>query len=77
MFEQEKDVEDFIITSLDSQEKSRSPPLGLEGKSDGKSESATSFVFTVSEHRLARVSVSLHLSLSLSPPGFVFCHLRT
>ncbi|DAA32976.1 TPA: hypothetical protein BOS_1476 [Bos taurus] len=32
----EKDVEDFIITSLDSQEKSRSPPLGLEGKSDGK-----------------------------------------
>ncbi|XP_059746203.1 pericentrin isoform X11 [Bos taurus] len=33
----EKDVEDFIITSLDSQEKSRSPPLGLEGKSDGKS----------------------------------------
>ncbi|XP_060252112.1 pericentrin isoform X11 [Ovis aries] len=34
----EKDVEDFIITSLDSQEKSRSPPLGLEGKSDGKSD---------------------------------------
>ncbi|XP_061280060.1 pericentrin isoform X12 [Bos javanicus] len=34
----EKDVEDFIITSLDSQEKSRSPPLGLEGKSDGKSQ---------------------------------------
>ncbi|MXQ82217.1 hypothetical protein E5288_WYG010980 [Bos mutus] len=33
----EKDVEDFIITSLDSQEKSRSPPLGLEGKSYGKS----------------------------------------
>nr|XP_020732764.1 pericentrin isoform X5 [Odocoileus virginianus texanus] len=33
----EKDVEDFIITSLDSQEKSRSPPLGLEGKSNGKS----------------------------------------
>ncbi|XP_043330588.1 pericentrin isoform X11 [Cervus canadensis] len=33
----EKDVEDFIITSLDSQEKSRSPPLGLEGKNDGKS----------------------------------------
>ena len=48
MFEQEKDVEDFIITSLDSQEKSRSPPLGLEGKSDGKSESARNFVFTVS-----------------------------
>ena len=76
MFEQEKDVEDFIITSLDSQEKSRSPPLGIEGKSDGKSESATNFVFTVSEHRLARVSVSLHLSLSVSP-GFVFCYLRT
>ncbi|KAJ1070593.1 hypothetical protein K5549_003572 [Capra hircus] len=34
----EKDVEDFIITSLDSQEKSRSPPLGLEGKSDGKNQ---------------------------------------
>ncbi|CAN0530581.1 unnamed protein product, partial [Rangifer tarandus platyrhynchus] len=45
--QREKDVEDFIITSLDSQEKSRSPPLGLEGKSDGKSESATNFVFTV------------------------------
>ncbi|XP_032943897.1 pericentrin isoform X2 [Rhinolophus ferrumequinum] len=29
----EKDVEEFI-TSLDSQEKSRSPPLGLEGKGD-------------------------------------------
>uniref|UniRef100_A0A4W2E210 Pericentrin/AKAP-450 centrosomal targeting domain-containing protein n=1 Tax=Bos indicus x Bos taurus TaxID=30522 RepID=A0A4W2E210_BOBOX len=57
----EKDVEDFIITSLDSQEKSRSPPLGLEGKSDGKSESATSFVFTVSEHRLARVSALLQM----------------
>nr|XP_058921535.1 pericentrin isoform X11 [Kogia breviceps] len=36
----EKDVEDFIITSLDSQEKSRSPPLGLEGKSNGKSDGA-------------------------------------
>ncbi|KAM5334044.1 pericentrin isoform 2-T2 [Glossophaga mutica] len=31
----EKDVEDFIITSLDSQEKSRLPPLGLEGKGNG------------------------------------------
>ncbi|XP_057552637.1 pericentrin isoform X4 [Hippopotamus amphibius kiboko] len=38
----EKDVEDFIVTSLDSQEKSRSPPLGLEGKSDGKSDGAGS-----------------------------------
>ncbi|XP_019483573.1 PREDICTED: pericentrin [Hipposideros armiger] len=35
----EKDVEDFITTSLDSQEKSRSPPLGLEGKSDGSEKS--------------------------------------
>ncbi|XP_036302209.1 pericentrin isoform X8 [Pipistrellus kuhlii] len=35
----EKDVEDFIITSLDSQEKSRSSPLGLEGKSNGSENS--------------------------------------
>ncbi|XP_070345205.1 pericentrin isoform X11 [Equus asinus] len=35
----EKDVEDFIITSLDSQEKSGSPPLGLEGRSDGSENS--------------------------------------
>ncbi|XP_066115230.1 pericentrin isoform X3 [Saccopteryx bilineata] len=35
----EKDVEDFIITSLDSQEKSRSPPLGLEGKNNGSENS--------------------------------------
>lgn len=57
LFEQEKDIEDFI-TSLDSQEKSRSPPVGLEGKLDGsgKSESTTFFffllsAFTVSESR--------------------------
>ncbi|XP_014642420.1 PREDICTED: pericentrin [Ceratotherium simum simum] len=35
----EKDVEDFIITSLDAQEKSRSSPLGLEGRSDGSENS--------------------------------------
>ncbi|XP_054569606.1 pericentrin [Eptesicus fuscus] len=35
----EKDVEDFIITSLDSQDKSRSSPLGLEGKSNGSENS--------------------------------------
>ncbi|KAF6120862.1 pericentrin [Phyllostomus discolor] len=35
----EKDVEDFIITSLDSQEKSRLPPLGLEGKGNGSENS--------------------------------------
>ncbi|KAM8816839.1 pericentrin [Rhynchonycteris naso] len=35
----EKDVEDFIITSLDSQEKSRSPLLGLEGKNNGSENS--------------------------------------
>ncbi|XP_036921048.1 pericentrin isoform X2 [Sturnira hondurensis] len=35
----EKDVEDFIITSLDSQEKSRLPPLGLEGKDNGSENS--------------------------------------
>ncbi|XP_024418336.2 pericentrin isoform X3 [Desmodus rotundus] len=34
----EKDVEDFI-TSLDSQEKSRLPPLGLEGKGNGSENS--------------------------------------
>ncbi|XP_058517506.1 pericentrin [Ochotona princeps] len=31
----EKDVEDFIVTSLDAQDLLRSPPLGLEGKSSG------------------------------------------
>ncbi|XP_008265468.2 pericentrin isoform X4 [Oryctolagus cuniculus] len=31
----EKDIEDFIITSFDSQNPLRSPPLGLEGKSNG------------------------------------------
>ncbi|XP_076975378.1 pericentrin [Tamandua tetradactyla] len=31
----EKDVEEFIITSFDSQESVRSPPLAVEGKSDG------------------------------------------
>lgn len=43
LFEQEKDIEDFITTSLDSRDKSRSPPVGLEGKRDGggKSESAS------------------------------------
>ncbi|XP_037685884.1 LOW QUALITY PROTEIN: pericentrin [Choloepus didactylus] len=35
----EKDVEDFIITSFDSQENLRSPPLALEGKSDGSEKS--------------------------------------
>ncbi|XP_053513561.1 pericentrin isoform X12 [Artibeus jamaicensis] len=35
----EKDVEDFIITSLDSREKSRLPPLGLEGKGNGSENS--------------------------------------
>ncbi|XP_015416174.1 PREDICTED: pericentrin isoform X2 [Myotis davidii] len=40
----EKDVEDFIITSLDSQEKSRSSPLGLEGKSN-ESENSNGFGF--------------------------------
>nr|XP_012635533.1 pericentrin isoform X2 [Microcebus murinus] len=35
----EKDVEDFIITSVDSQETLRSPPLRLEGNNDGSEES--------------------------------------
>ncbi|XP_039735724.1 pericentrin isoform X5 [Pteropus medius] len=36
----EKDIEDFITTSLDSQDKSRSPPpVGLEGKLDGSGKS--------------------------------------
>ncbi|XP_054982112.1 pericentrin isoform X4 [Sorex araneus] len=38
----EKDVEDFIITSLDAQEKSSSPPPELEGKSDGSGEGDSS-----------------------------------
>ncbi|XP_069330976.1 pericentrin [Eulemur rufifrons] len=35
----EKDVEDFIITSFDSQETLRSPPPGLEENNDGSEES--------------------------------------
>nr|XP_014988153.2 pericentrin isoform X4 [Macaca mulatta] len=35
----EKDVEDFITTSLDSQETLSSPPPGLEGKTDGSEKS--------------------------------------
>ncbi|XP_045858430.1 pericentrin isoform X3 [Meles meles] len=35
----EKDVEDFIVTSLDAQEKPRTCPLGFEGKNDGSENS--------------------------------------
>ncbi|XP_026350335.1 pericentrin isoform X3 [Ursus arctos] len=35
----EKDVEDFIVTSLDTQEKPRSSPLGFEGKNNGSENS--------------------------------------
>ncbi|XP_012508168.1 PREDICTED: pericentrin [Propithecus coquereli] len=35
----EKDVEDFIITSFDSQETLRSPPVGLEENNDGSEDS--------------------------------------
>ncbi|XP_008062764.1 pericentrin [Carlito syrichta] len=35
----EKDVEDFIITSFESQETLSSPPLGLEGKNNGHGKS--------------------------------------
>jgi len=35
----EKDVEDFIVTSLDAQEKPRSSPLGFEGKNNGSENS--------------------------------------
>ncbi|XP_073928543.1 pericentrin isoform X6 [Castor canadensis] len=35
----EKDIEDFIITTFDSQEPLRSPPLGLEGRSNGNEKS--------------------------------------
>ncbi|XP_045396827.1 pericentrin isoform X3 [Lemur catta] len=38
----EKDVEDFIITSFDSQETLRSPPPGLEENNDGSEESDSS-----------------------------------
>ncbi|ELV13264.1 Pericentrin [Tupaia chinensis] len=38
----ENDVEDFIITSFDSQETSRLPVLGLEGKSHGSKNSDSS-----------------------------------
>ncbi|XP_032213879.1 pericentrin isoform X6 [Mustela erminea] len=35
----EKDVEDFIVTSLDAQEKPRTCPLGFEGKNNGSENS--------------------------------------
>ncbi|XP_027437525.2 pericentrin isoform X3 [Zalophus californianus] len=38
----EKDVEDFIVTSLDAQEKPRSSPLGFEGKNNGSENSDAS-----------------------------------
>ncbi|XP_032213862.1 pericentrin isoform X4 [Mustela erminea] len=37
--DQEKDVEDFIVTSLDAQEKPRTCPLGFEGKNNGSENS--------------------------------------
>ncbi|XP_057402112.1 pericentrin isoform X5 [Balaenoptera acutorostrata] len=65
----EKDVEDFIITSLDSQEKSRSPPLGLEGKSDGKSDGA-GFGETLSQGSGRLGAPTAGPAAPLSPRGF-------
>ncbi|XP_059777750.1 pericentrin isoform X1 [Balaenoptera ricei] len=65
----EKDVEDFIITSLDSQEKSRSPPLGLEGKSDGKSDGA-GFGETLSQGSGRPGAPTAGPAAPLSPRGF-------
>ncbi|XP_074176191.1 pericentrin isoform X7 [Rhinolophus sinicus] len=45
----EKDVEDFITTSLESQEKSRSPPLGLQGKGDESEKSDGDGVETLTQ----------------------------
>lgn len=45
LFDQEKDVEDFIITSLESQPEARSSPPGPAGKNEGKSESAKRVLF--------------------------------
>ncbi|XP_061049741.1 pericentrin isoform X3 [Eubalaena glacialis] len=65
----EKDVEDFIITSLDSQEKSRSPPLGLEGKSDGKSD-GVGFGETLSQGSGRPGAPTAGPAAPLSPRGF-------
>ncbi|XP_007452564.1 PREDICTED: pericentrin [Lipotes vexillifer] len=65
----EKDVEDFIITSLDSQEKSRSPPLGLEGKSDGKSDGA-GFGETLSQGSGRLGAPTAGHAAPLTPQGF-------
>uniref|UniRef100_A0A8C7AUQ9 Pericentrin/AKAP-450 centrosomal targeting domain-containing protein n=1 Tax=Neovison vison TaxID=452646 RepID=A0A8C7AUQ9_NEOVI len=41
--DREKDVEDFIVTSLDAQEKPRTCPLGFEGKNNGSENSESIF----------------------------------
>ncbi|XP_016067354.1 PREDICTED: pericentrin [Miniopterus natalensis] len=64
----EKDVEDFIITSLDFQEKSRSPPLGLEGKSNGSENSDGSGCGEILNHSLGGLKAPI-VSPAVPPPA--------
>lgn len=81
LFEQEKDIEDFI-TSLDSQDKSRSPPVGLERKLDesGKSESTVVFFFLLSTFTVSESTEHQELHVQTAPcgdlPSAGICPLR-
>ncbi|XP_042551225.1 pericentrin isoform X2 [Dipodomys spectabilis] len=69
----EKDVEDFVITSFDSQEPLRSPPLGLEKRSNGSGNSddpGTDVILTpgsVGPEDLTAGSVAAALNFEGSP----------
>uniref|UniRef100_A0A8P0SH15 Pericentrin n=2 Tax=Canis lupus familiaris TaxID=9615 RepID=A0A8P0SH15_CANLF len=60
----EKDVEDFIVTSLDAQEKPRSSPLGFEGKSNGSENSDGSACGEILNQDLGRLGAP-----AARPPG--------
>ncbi|XP_064433707.1 pericentrin isoform X6 [Mirounga angustirostris] len=59
----EKDVEDFIVTSLDAQEKPRSSPLGFEGKNNGSENSEGSGFGKILNQGLGRLETP-----TASPP---------
>ncbi|XP_041590756.1 pericentrin isoform X8 [Vulpes lagopus] len=60
----EKDVEDFIVTSLDAQEKPRSSPLGFEGKNNGSENSDGSACGEILNQDLGRLGAP-----AARPPG--------
>nr|XP_055169390.1 pericentrin isoform X5 [Nyctereutes procyonoides] len=60
----EKDVEDFIVISLDDQEKPRSSPLGFEGKNNGSENSDGSACGEILNQDLGRLGAP-----AAHPPG--------